>query len=197
MAFNQIQFQHGMSIPEFLRSFGTEAQCAEAIKAARWPEGFRCPRCARLPLLESGADYCVDRHGNPRELVSVVANLLRRLRRFINIPSGFAEEGGQAAWRLINDGWSLSSPECLETGLTIKERQILMCLFDKAGEIVSREELVRALGEDVYNYDYSGLDALISRLRKKIAEQGLTFPLRTVRGKGFLLMPQSERNLLP
>lgn len=93
MAFNQIQFQHGMSIPEFLRSFGTEAQCAEAIKAARWPEGFRCPRCARLPLLESGADYCVDRHGNPRELVSVVANLLRRLRRFINLPSGFAEEG--------------------------------------------------------------------------------------------------------
>ena len=72
-----------------------------------------------------------------------------------------------------------------------------MCLFDKAGEIVSREELVRALGEDVYNYDYSGLDALISRLRKKIAEQGLTFLLRTVRGNGFLLMPQSERNLLP
>ena len=46
MAFNQIQFQHGMSIPEFLRSFGTEAQCAEAIKSVRWPEGFRCPRCA-------------------------------------------------------------------------------------------------------------------------------------------------------
>lgn len=156
-----------------------------------------CEASERLPLLESGADYCVDRHGNPRELVSVVANLLRRLRRFTKLPSGFAEEGGQAAWRLINDGWSLSSPECLETGLTIKERQILMCLFDKAGEIVSREELVRALGEDVYNYDYSGLDALISRLRKKIAEQGLTFPLRTVRGKGFLLMPQSERNLLP
>ena len=45
MAFNRIQFQHGMSIPEFLRSFGTEAQCAEAVKAARWPGGFHCPRC--------------------------------------------------------------------------------------------------------------------------------------------------------
>lgn len=52
-----------------------------------------CEASERLPLLESGADYCVDRHGNPRELVSVVANLLRRLRRFINLPSGFAEEG--------------------------------------------------------------------------------------------------------
>ena len=32
MAFNQIQFQHSMSIPEFLQCFGTEAQCAEAAK---------------------------------------------------------------------------------------------------------------------------------------------------------------------
>ena len=56
MAFNQIQFQHGMSIPDFLRSFGTEAQCAEAIKAVRWPEGFRCPRCA-------SSDHYVVGHG--------------------------------------------------------------------------------------------------------------------------------------
>ena len=46
MAFNRIQFQPGMSIPEFLRSFGTEAQCAEAVKAARWPSQgeFALPR---------------------------------------------------------------------------------------------------------------------------------------------------------
>lgn len=60
MAFNPIQFQPGMSIPEFLRSFGTEAQCAEALKAARWPGGFRCPRC-------SSADHYVVGHG-AREL---------------------------------------------------------------------------------------------------------------------------------
>ena len=57
MANQQIQFQPGMSIPEFLRCFGTEAQCAEALKAARWPEGFRCPRCAV-------ADHYVVRHGD-------------------------------------------------------------------------------------------------------------------------------------
>lgn len=45
MANNRIQFQPGMSIPEFQGTFGTEAQCAEAVKAARWPGGFRCPRC--------------------------------------------------------------------------------------------------------------------------------------------------------
>lgn len=46
MANQHIQFQPGMSIAEFLGSFGSEAQCAEAVKAARWPDGFRCPRCA-------------------------------------------------------------------------------------------------------------------------------------------------------
>lgn len=56
MAFNRIQFQPVMSIPEFLHSFGTEAQCAEAVKAARWPDGFRCPRC-------SSGDHCVVGHG--------------------------------------------------------------------------------------------------------------------------------------
>ena len=45
MAFNYIQFQHGMSLPEFIEHFGTEAQCVQAVKAARWPNGFRCLRC--------------------------------------------------------------------------------------------------------------------------------------------------------
>ena len=45
MAFNRIQFQHGISLPEFMNSFGTEEQCAVAVIASRWPNGFRCPCC--------------------------------------------------------------------------------------------------------------------------------------------------------
>ena len=45
MALNSIQFQQGMSLPEFMARFGAEAQCEQALKAARWPGGFRCPRC--------------------------------------------------------------------------------------------------------------------------------------------------------
>lgn len=59
MTFNRIQFQPGMSLPEFLGCFGTEAQCAQALKAARWPGGFRCPRC------DSDAHYVVG-HGARR-----------------------------------------------------------------------------------------------------------------------------------
>jgi transposase-like protein len=56
MAFNTIQFQHGMSLPEFIERFGTEEQCAQAVKAARWPGGFRCLRC-------DAAEHWVVGHG--------------------------------------------------------------------------------------------------------------------------------------
>lgn len=46
MAMNRIQFQPGLSMPEFLKDCGTESQCEQALEAVRWPEGFRCPRCA-------------------------------------------------------------------------------------------------------------------------------------------------------
>ena len=44
-AYNPIQFQQGMSLPKFLQSFSTETGCAEAVRCARWPGGFVCPRC--------------------------------------------------------------------------------------------------------------------------------------------------------
>jgi hypothetical protein len=47
MAMNRIQFQPGLSLPAFLGQFGSEAQCEAALEQARWPEGFRCPRCGQ------------------------------------------------------------------------------------------------------------------------------------------------------
>jgi transposase-like protein len=46
MPMNRIQFQPGVSLPEFFRRYGAEAQCETALMELRWPDGFRCPRCA-------------------------------------------------------------------------------------------------------------------------------------------------------
>lgn len=45
MSINRIQFQAGMSMPEFLKHYGTEAQCESALEKSRWPDGFVCPDC--------------------------------------------------------------------------------------------------------------------------------------------------------
>ena len=45
MAMNRVQFQAGLSMPEFLNRYGSEQQCEAALVAARWPRGFACPVC--------------------------------------------------------------------------------------------------------------------------------------------------------
>ena len=45
MSMNRIQFQTGLSMPDFLSQFGTETQCEIEFEKARWFQGFVCPRC--------------------------------------------------------------------------------------------------------------------------------------------------------
>ncbi|MDE2281037.1 MAG: IS1595 family transposase, partial [Xanthomonadaceae bacterium] len=49
MAMNQVQFQAGLSIAQFIQKYGTEANCYRALYRARWPQGFRCPKCNSRP----------------------------------------------------------------------------------------------------------------------------------------------------
>jgi len=45
MPMNRVQFQQGLSMPDFLKQFGTEIQCEAELEQARWPQGFICPCC--------------------------------------------------------------------------------------------------------------------------------------------------------
>lgn len=58
MAINEIQFQKGLSLTEFMRTYGTEKQCEAALLQARWKHGFECPRC------KHGTAYEFSRRGN-------------------------------------------------------------------------------------------------------------------------------------
>ena len=42
---NWIKFQPGMSLTQLLFKYGEKSQCEAALENARWPEGFRCPKC--------------------------------------------------------------------------------------------------------------------------------------------------------
>lgn len=45
MPMNRVQFQPGLSLPEFTKLYGTESQCEAALVQSRWPTGFCCPAC--------------------------------------------------------------------------------------------------------------------------------------------------------
>ena len=41
MVRNKVQFQKGVSLNDFIKQYGTEAQCFDALYAWRWPKGFQ------------------------------------------------------------------------------------------------------------------------------------------------------------
>lgn len=45
---NRVQFQRGMSLTDFMASYGTVEQCERALFSWRWPQGFACPECGGL-----------------------------------------------------------------------------------------------------------------------------------------------------
>ena len=60
MPMNRVQFQRGLSMPEFFNRYATEAQCEASLQATRWPHGFACPRCggaARTSFVRGGLRY--------------------------------------------------------------------------------------------------------------------------------------------
>ena len=52
MSQNSVQFQKGLSLPNFLASYGTEQQCRDALFEMRWPDGFVCPDCGNTTYCE-------------------------------------------------------------------------------------------------------------------------------------------------
>jgi len=63
---NDIQFQKGLSLSEFLDKYGSEVQCRQQLFKARWPDGYCCPSCGhnRCYHLQSRPVYqcCQCRH---------------------------------------------------------------------------------------------------------------------------------------
>ena len=49
---NQVQFQRGLSLPQFLKQYGTEEHCHNALFNWRWPTGFVCPECGHVGYCE-------------------------------------------------------------------------------------------------------------------------------------------------
>lgn len=69
--------------------------------------------------------------------------------------------------------------------LTRNELQILACLMEHAGEIVSRNDLIEALWDNQIYIDDNTLSVNVTRLRGKLSELGLQDFIKTRRGMGY------------
>lgn len=73
------------------------------------------------------------------------------------------------------------------TTLTRNELQILACLMEHAGEIVSRSDLIESLWDSQIYIDDNTLSVNVTRLRGKLEKLGLHDFIKTRRGMGYQL----------
>lgn len=71
--------------------------------------------------------------------------------------------------------------------LTRNELQILACLMEHAGKIVSRADLIETLWDNQIYIDDNTLSVNVTRLRGKLASLGLPEQIKTRRGMGYQL----------
>lgn len=88
---------------------------------------------------------------------------------------------------ILNLGNGVVSYQEREVSLTKNEFHILYLLMKKSGQIVSRDEIMRALWEDEQFIDDHTLTVNITRLRKKLESIGLKDVIVTKKRQGYLL----------
>lgn len=159
----------------------------------------------RIVGLEIGADDYVTKPFEPRELVARVRSVLRRTvpsTAPINASSNDQGIGGGSpsgpsiaaspvfefdGWRLDTGSRTLSNA-CQPVPLTTGEYQLLTVLLERAGRVLTRDQLLDLThGTQTPAFDRS-VDVQIGRIRTKIeADRGQPQIIKTVRNGGYML----------
>lgn len=133
----------------------------------------------RILGLELGADDYMGKPFNPRELLARLKALLRRMApRSETSPESPLTLDTKQRLAFFNDK---------QLELTGAEYDLLCALLKRPGEVVSRDQLsIDLKGHPANAFDRS-IDTLVSRLRSKLAQHTDIEPIKSVRGKGYLL----------
>jgi two-component system OmpR family response regulator len=149
----------------------------------------------RIIGLELGADDYLAKPFNPRELLARIRAVLRRA----GDPQDKRQD--QASRPMKFSGWTLEparrrllNPDEVEVPLTGGEYDLLVALVDRANRVLTRDMLLDLLrGRQAGPFDRA-IDVAISRLRRKLEDDGRHAQLiKTVRGGGYVLAATVER----
>jgi two-component system response regulator QseB len=134
----------------------------------------------RIAGLDAGADDYLVKPADADEITARLRALMRRpgMRQAVTLQHqslAFDTASRQATYA----GTDLN--------LGVKEAQILEILMRQAGKVVPRERLENALYGVAEAVTPNALEAVVSRLRKRIAEASGTELLHAIRGVGYYL----------
>ncbi|MDZ5254086.1 response regulator transcription factor [Clostridium sp. LIBA-8841] len=159
----------------FLRLIRKEYKTPVIILSARSDEG------EQIRGMEFGADDYVTKPFVIGILVAKINALLRRNKEY-NQESFKEEEEGLS---LMHDSMKLKyNDEVLE--LTKNEYRILNILLKNKGKVVTREEMLEALWDDMTFVDDNTLTVNMTRVKKKLSDLAINDVIVTKRGVGYV-----------
>ena len=97
-------------------------------------------------------------------------------------------------WRLNAIARTINDPRGVEVALTSAEFDLLQAMCERAGRVLSREQLLDLTqGRSPGAFERS-VDILVSRIRRKIeADPHRPELIKTVRSGGYIFTPEVER----
>ena len=142
-----------------------------------------------------GADDYLPKPFNPRELVARI----RAIQRRVEVAEPTSSSDPSFAELNVGDIVLCKTNRMVKRAgdnieLTSVEFNLLEVLLTRAGEVISRDDLVeKVLGRRLSAYDRS-IDVHVSALRKKLGHyDGNTERIRTIRSVGYLYsLPESQ-----
>ena len=159
--------------------------CANLRKSVKAPVIFVTSRSSSLDEVRAlslgGDDYITKPYSVPVLLARIKAVLRRSLGE--PEPSDILEAGGLCL--SLTKGVVSAGGRSAE--LTRNELQILACLMTRAGQIVSRADLIDTLWDNQIYIDDNTLSVNMTRLRGRLAEIGRPDAIKTRRGMGYQL----------
>ncbi|MFT4633060.1 MAG: two-component system torCAD operon response regulator TorR [Candidatus Azotimanducaceae bacterium] len=143
----------------------------------------------RIVGLESGADDYVTKPFDPRELLSRVKSLLRR----VNAQAQQKEKGHSRHfqdWTLDLNKRQLTTPSGSLQPLSAGEFHLLLALIDSAGMVLTRDQLMNKIRNREWYPDDRYIDVLVGQVRRKFRDHcpDETF-ISTIHGTGYLFAP--------
>ncbi|MEO6745894.1 MAG: response regulator transcription factor, partial [Caldimonas sp.] len=147
---------------------------------------------ARVAALDSGADDCLVKPFDRRELVARIGAVVRRSGgRRGNIRD--AQGGAHVrfnGWLLDAGRRLLVAPDGVPVALSAHEVQLMTTFVAKAGEVISRRRLLALVEATGSASTERGIEASVARLRRKLGADATL--IRTVRGEGFVFRGRVE-----
>lgn len=157
--------------------------CQEIRKVSKVPIMFLSSRDQAMDIvmaINMGGDDFVTKPFDQNVLLAKIQGLLRRSYEFGKDQSLLEYMGvilNLKAMDLVYQGEVVS--------LTKHEFQILQVLFERSGNIVSREDLMKELWNSDFFIDDNTLSVNVARLRKKLEAVGLKDFIETKKGVGY------------